>query len=212
MQTAIRIGMRQEFDNADINEMYRLRARVFHGRLGWDLPTIAGMEIDGYDALGPHYMLIHADDGQLRGCWRLMPTEGPNMLKDTFPQLLHGAQAPVGRDIWELSRFAIETSGEEQSFGFTDLTIHAIQEVCSSHGGWASRAMSPLPRRQSNGCCAGPASTIQPARGAGADRRRAGGRAERRGECEDADRPVWADGRGSVARQGSARQRMAAFR
>src|ERR1700685_1211519 len=33
MQTAIRIGMRQEFDNADINEMYRLRARVFHGRL-----------------------------------------------------------------------------------------------------------------------------------------------------------------------------------
>lgn len=34
MQTAIRIGMRQEFDNEDINEMYRLRARVFHGRLG----------------------------------------------------------------------------------------------------------------------------------------------------------------------------------
>ena len=51
------------------------------------------------------------------------------MLKDTFPQLLHGAQAPVGRHIWELSRFAIETSGEEQSFGFTDMTLHAIQEV-----------------------------------------------------------------------------------
>jgi acyl homoserine lactone synthase len=129
MQTSIRIGMRQEFDNADINEMYRLRARVFHGRLGWEIPTIAGMEIDGYDALGPYYMLIHGEGGKLRGCWRLMPTEGPNMLKDTFPQLLHGAQAPVGRHIWELSRFAIETGGEEQSFGFTDMTIHAIQEV-----------------------------------------------------------------------------------
>jgi acyl homoserine lactone synthase len=129
MQTAIRIGMRQEFDNADINEMYRLRARVFHGRLGWDVPTIAGMEIDGYDALGPYYMLIRGEGGQLRGCWRLMPTEGPHMLKDTFPQLLHGAQAPVGRHIWELSRFAIETGGEEQSFGFTDMTIQAIQEV-----------------------------------------------------------------------------------
>ncbi|MFL9964940.1 acyl-homoserine-lactone synthase [Paraburkholderia sediminicola] len=129
MQTAIQIGMRQEFDNGAINDMYRLRARVFHGRLGWDIPTIAGMEIDGYDALGPHYMLIRGDEGQLRGCWRLMPTEGPNMLKDTFPQLLHGAQAPVGREIWELSRFAIETGGEEQSFGFTDLTIQAIQEV-----------------------------------------------------------------------------------
>lgn len=129
MQTTIRIGMRQEFDNELINEMYRLRARVFQGRLGWEIPTIAGMEIDGYDALGPYYMLIQDEDGRLRGCWRLMPTEGPNMLKDTFPQLLHGAQAPGGRHIWELSRWAIETRGEEQSFGFTDMTIRAIQEV-----------------------------------------------------------------------------------
>ncbi|SMG51864.1 acyl-homoserine-lactone synthase [Paraburkholderia susongensis] len=129
MQTTIRIGMRQEFDNEIINEMYRLRARVFHGRLGWEIPTIAGMEIDGYDALGPHYMLIQDENRQLRGCWRLMPTEGPNMLKDTFPQLLHGAAAPVGRHIWELSRWAIETGGEEQSFGFTDMTIQAIREV-----------------------------------------------------------------------------------
>ena len=51
------------------------------------------------------------------------------MLKDTFPQLLHGADAPIGRHIWELSRFAIETSGEEQSFGFADLTMQAIREV-----------------------------------------------------------------------------------
>ncbi|WP_233804911.1 acyl-homoserine-lactone synthase [Paraburkholderia sp. HP33-1] len=129
MHTTIRIGMRQEFDNELINEMYRLRARVFHGRLGWEIPTIAGMEIDGYDALGPYYMLIQDEDQQLRGCWRLMPTEGPNMLKDTFPQLLHGAAAPVGRHIWELSRWAIETGGEVQSFGFTDMTIRAIQEV-----------------------------------------------------------------------------------
>ncbi|MFT4069277.1 acyl-homoserine-lactone synthase [Paraburkholderia sp.] len=129
MQTTIRIGMRQEFDNELINEMYRLRARVFHGRLGWEIPTIAGMEIDGYDALGPHYMLIQDESQRLRGCWRLMPTEGPNMLKDTFPQLLHGAAAPVGRHIWELSRWAIETGGEEQSFGFTDMTIQAIQQV-----------------------------------------------------------------------------------
>jgi len=129
MQTTIRIGMRQEFDNELINEMYRLRARVFHGRLGWEIPTIAGMEIDGYDALGPYYMLIQGEDQCLRGCWRLMPTEGPNMLKDTFPQLLQGAEAPVGRHIWELSRWAIETGGEGQSFGFTDMTIRAIQEV-----------------------------------------------------------------------------------
>ena len=128
MHTAIRIGTRQEFDNDHINEMYRLRARVFRDRMGWDVPTIAGMEIDGYDALGPYYMLIQDGDRHVRGCWRLMPTEGPNMLKNTFPQLLDGNEAPVGRHIWELSRFAIETDGE-QTFGFADLTMHAIQEL-----------------------------------------------------------------------------------
>jgi acyl homoserine lactone synthase len=128
MHTAIRIGTRQEFDNNHINEMYRLRARVFRDRMGWDVPTIAGMEIDGYDALGPYYMLIQDSDRHVRGCWRLMPTEGPNMLKDTFPQLLDGQEAPLGRHIWELSRFAIETDGE-QTFGFADLTMHAIHEL-----------------------------------------------------------------------------------
>lgn len=128
MQAAIRIGLRQEFANEDINEMYRLRARVFRDRMGWDVPTIAGMEIDGYDALGPHYMLIQDTSGRVCGCWRLMPTEGPNMLRDTFPQLLHGDAAPAGRHIWELSRFAIEAGGE-QAFGFADVTMHAIHSL-----------------------------------------------------------------------------------
>jgi acyl homoserine lactone synthase len=129
MQTSIRIGSRQEFDNETINEMYRLRARVFRGRLGWEIPTIAGMEIDGYDALGPHYMLIQDENRRVRGCWRIMPTEGPNMLKDTFPQLLNGQPAPAGRNIWELSRFAVDTDGEEQSFGFAGVTLEAMRQV-----------------------------------------------------------------------------------
>ncbi|QGZ63124.1 acyl-homoserine-lactone synthase [Paraburkholderia acidisoli] len=130
MQAVIRIGQRQDFDNEVINEMYRLRARVFRDRLGWDIPTIAGMEIDGYDALGPHYMLIQDTAGQVRGCWRLMPTEGPNMLRDTFPQLLHGAEAPSSGNVWELSRFAVE-SGNDQTFGFAELTLHAMRAVVS---------------------------------------------------------------------------------
>jgi acyl homoserine lactone synthase len=126
MQAVIRIGQRQDFNNEDVNEMYRLRARVFRDRLGWDIPTIAGMEVDGYDALGPHYMLIQEPAGRVRGCWRLMPTEGPNMLRDTFAQLLEGESAPAGRQIWELSRFAIE-SDNDHAFGFADLTSQAIR-------------------------------------------------------------------------------------
>jgi acyl homoserine lactone synthase len=130
MQATIRIGLRQAFDNDDINDMYRLRARIFRDRMGWDIPTIAGMEVDGYDALGPHYMLIQEPSGRVRGCWRLMPTEGPNMLRDTFPTLLGGERAPAGRHIWELSRFAIE-SDNEQAFGFAELTTQAIRAAIS---------------------------------------------------------------------------------
>ncbi len=65
--------------------MHKLRAKVFKGRMGWDVPVISGMEIDGYDAIDPMYMLMRAPEGVLCGCWRLLPTEGPYMLKDSFP-------------------------------------------------------------------------------------------------------------------------------
>ena len=41
-------------------------------------------------------------------------------MKDTFPELLHGEPAPEDPRIWELSRFAIETEGQ-QSFGFSSI-------------------------------------------------------------------------------------------
>ncbi|WP_233868989.1 acyl-homoserine-lactone synthase [Paraburkholderia adhaesiva] len=130
MQTTIRTGLSQDFDKNEIHEMYRLRARVFCDRMGWDIPTIDGMEIDGYDALGPHYMLIQDPSGRVLGCWRTMPTDGPNMLRDTFGHLLEDRSAPAGHHIWELSRFAIE-SNNDQAFGFADLTTQAIRTAIS---------------------------------------------------------------------------------
>ena len=50
------------------------------------------------------------------------------MLKDTFPQLLHGQTVPESEDIWELSRFAIETDGP-QGFGFAGLALEAMREI-----------------------------------------------------------------------------------
>jgi len=107
--------------------MHLLRARVFRGRLGWEVPVLSGMEIDGYDALEPRYMLMR-DDAALRGCWRLLPTEGPYMLKDSFPQLLDGQVAPSDPQIWELSRFALETDGVA-GFGFSAMTMESIAAI-----------------------------------------------------------------------------------
>lgn len=108
--------------------MHALRAKVFKDRMGWEIPIISGMEIDGYDALDPYYLMVKDDQFGLRGCWRAMPTEGPYMLKDTFPELLHGHTAPQNARTWELSRFAIDTEGP-QGFGFSELTMDVTREI-----------------------------------------------------------------------------------
>ena len=50
------------------------------------------------------------------------------MLKDSFPQLLHGQPAPADPKIWELSRFAIETEGRH-NFGFSEVAMESIGEI-----------------------------------------------------------------------------------
>jgi acyl homoserine lactone synthase len=129
MALQINIAARHEFKSRDLREMHTLRAKVFQGRLGWEVPVLSGMEIDGYDALEPHYMMMREPgEGILRGCWRLLPTDGPYMLKDSFPQLLHGQPAPCDEHIWELSRFAIETGGTNQ-FGFSEITMESFAAI-----------------------------------------------------------------------------------
>jgi acyl homoserine lactone synthase len=128
MSLQIQIANRREFQSKDLWDMHKLRAKVFKDRMGWDVPIMSGMEIDGYDAIEPRYMLMKEPGGLLRGCWRILPTEGPYMLKDSFPELLHGQSAPEHPQIWELSRFAIETEGRH-SFGFSELAMESITNI-----------------------------------------------------------------------------------
>ena len=127
MSMQITIAQRRAFASKELWEMHTLRAKVFRGRLGWEVPVLSGMEIDGYDALEPRYMLMR-DGETLRGCWRLLPTEGPYMLKDSFPQLLDGQEPPSDPHIWELSRFAIETEGAG-GYGFSEMTMESIEAI-----------------------------------------------------------------------------------
>jgi len=126
----IEIDTRSNFDTNRLHKMHLLRARIFRDKKEWDVSVIAGMEIDGYDALNPYYMILqdHDLDDDVLGCWRLLPTTGPNMLADTFPELLAGAPAPCAPDTWELSRFAIcQPNG--RAFAFSEQSIIAIRAV-----------------------------------------------------------------------------------
>lgn len=128
MSYLIKIASRKEFASKDLWEMHRLRAKVFKDRMGWDVPVMSGMEIDGYDALDPYYMMIREPAKGLRGGMRVLPTEGPYMLKDTFPELLYNRPAPEDPKIWEISRFAIKAEGP-QGFGFSGLILDALREL-----------------------------------------------------------------------------------
>lgn len=88
--------------------MHRLRGRVFKERLDWDVSVADGLEIDQYDAFKPTYLLV-VERREVVGCVRLLPTTGHNMLADTFPVLLDGHAAPRAANIWESSRFCVDT-------------------------------------------------------------------------------------------------------
>lgn len=88
--------------------MHRLRRKVFKDRLDWSVSTTGDLEMDRYDTLDANYLLV-TDRGAVLGCVRLLPTTGPNMLADTFPELLDGGPAPRSSLIAESSRFCVDT-------------------------------------------------------------------------------------------------------
>lgn len=96
------------FRNRDLTEkMFRFRHKVFREKLNWEVKSHDGMERDDYDDLNPIYMVSRNSRKEVEGSWRLLPTTGPYMLKDTFPQLLRGEKAPENPAVWEISRFAV---------------------------------------------------------------------------------------------------------
>ncbi|MDK2125395.1 acyl-homoserine-lactone synthase [Parachitinimonas caeni] len=109
-------------------DMYKLRYQVFYQRLQWQVSSAEGQERDDFDDCNPIYMLVREHTARLLGCWRMLPTTGSYMLRDTFPELLHGQDAPAEPNVWELSRFAVSKHGEG-GFGFSDTTIRMIQAI-----------------------------------------------------------------------------------
>lgn len=107
--TTFHIARRSELGAGDLAGVFRLRARIFHERLGWNVQVHDGQERDAYDELDPHYLLMKQPVDRVIGCLRLLPTQGPNMLRDVFHPLLRGKPVPADRHTWEVSRLAVES-------------------------------------------------------------------------------------------------------
>ena len=118
-------------DNAGRNvtnlyQMHRLRKSVFKDRLGWDVTVSGELEVDQFDALGPSYVLSTDGHGDVNGCVRLLPTTGPNMLRDVFASLVTKAAVPCGERIWEASRFAVSGCAATAEAGLSQTTYDLL--------------------------------------------------------------------------------------
>jgi len=99
----------------ELAAMHRLRYRVFKERLGWEVTVSGDREVDEYDLLDPVYLLHSSGGGRIEGCVRLLPTTGPNMLRNSFPRLL-GTNPPLESPrIWESSRFSLDVESDRPS-------------------------------------------------------------------------------------------------
>ena len=107
---------------AVLDEMFRLRARVFADRLGWEVTIQDGMEIDKFDALDPAYLVGLDDEGHVVSCARLLQTTGPHMLADVFSSILDGEPPLRSSRIWESTRFCVDTARLKTTGGMSGIS------------------------------------------------------------------------------------------
>lgn len=109
-------GKRAGLFPREMEAMFRNRALIFSDRLGWEVAVQDGLERDEFDEANPLY-LISSDPqtGEYWGSLRLLPTTGPNMLRDVFPFLLNEGEFIESGTIWEVSRIcAVVADGQPE--------------------------------------------------------------------------------------------------
>src|ERR1700683_1948175 len=123
-----------------MEEMFRLRARVFRDRLVWNVQVADGKERDKYDDEPPVYVICAADEArEVKGCLRLLPTTGPTVLTDFFSDTLPEAVHLSAPSIWECSRFCLDDrilsrGSQEELYFASAVLITALGDVAIKAG------------------------------------------------------------------------------
>lgn len=123
-----------------LDEMFRLRKRVFADRLGWEVEcTSDGREIDDFDRLDPAYIVGLDDAGHVVACVRALQTTGPHMLSDVFQAILDGEPPLRSPHVWESTRFCVDTqrlargrSSHSVSYATCELMIGSLEYAMRS--------------------------------------------------------------------------------
>jgi N-acyl-L-homoserine lactone synthetase len=100
-----------------VDAMFRLRARVFAGRLGWQVDVHDGQERDRFDDENPLYVIDSDDAGHVLGSLRLLPTTGKTLFREVFADTFPDASGLMSPAIWECSRFCVDETAASASGG-----------------------------------------------------------------------------------------------
>lgn len=100
---------KSEAENRLIQDMHRLRGRIFHGRLRWTDRCNSELERDEFDDLCPTYILCVGSTDAVIGCARLLSAASGTMLETVFPQLLGTMPLLTHAGMIESSRFCVDT-------------------------------------------------------------------------------------------------------
>lgn len=119
-----------------LDQMYRLRRRVFVDRLGWELDAPGGREIDRFD-LGECRHLVALDpQGRVLAAVRLTPSTEPNVTCDVL-QARFGVTAPRREGLVELSRECVDPDLTDEARGAALSDLRASVFELFEREGWS---------------------------------------------------------------------------
>lgn len=115
--------------------MFKMRKRIFHDELGWDVTCYDDMERDRYDRPDTVYVLYLKGDDVV-ATWRMLPTTQDYMLADIWPEYADG-YIPRRPDCWELSRWALDFERLGSKAAFEPVAVNmfcTLAEYCILNG------------------------------------------------------------------------------
>jgi N-acyl-L-homoserine lactone synthetase len=134
MALVIRPQHRHRF-GALLDEMYRLRRRVFVERLGWKIPGDDGVhETDQFDDGGCLHLVTFDANGRVAASSRLTPSTEPNVTCDVLQGQID-QPLPRGDHIVEVSRLCVDHALPEdvRKAALKDLRLSQF-ELYQKHG------------------------------------------------------------------------------
>lgn len=98
-----------------LEKAYRFRHSFFVDHMGWEqLRQPDEREIDEFDC-DECLHIVETRDDRVAAYSRLLPTTRPHLLSSVYPEILAGAVAPTGPDIWEWTRYAVAPAAADHS-------------------------------------------------------------------------------------------------